>query len=431
MKRNGNSSASSDGSELAACRKALRLAQRAAATSDHLLHTITDTALDSIFIKDSKRRYTFVNRAMTELMGCSASDLLGKTPEELFDAESARTVWAVDKRSFSGEDVSEERDLLIRGQTYRLHTIQVPMRDQRGHIVGVCGIVRNVTRRAKAEKELQAAQTRYLRIVENTNTVIYIVDADGRITYVSPSVASVTGYTPEKVLGRHFIDMMHPIDHKISLHSFGSLQKGALTGGREYRILHRDGSTRWIRLVSEPVLVDGHAAGIQGVLSDITEAKKAEEALRAANATLAAKTAELEKKNTVLKEVLAHIETEKMAVRVQVEANIKRLVSPILARLTRRIPDGLKGELHMLESGIQDIASRFGTVIGRPGTPLSPRENDIAHMIRDGSSTRQIAATLNLSTRTVEIHRNRIRKKLGISRRKVNLTTLLRQIVQQ
>ncbi len=116
------------------------------------LRFMADQAADCIFIKDERRRYTFVNRAMQTLLGRGEADLVGKTPEEVFGPDQAAIVRAVDDRTFSGESVDETRDLALNGLTRRFHTVQTPLRRREGRVVAIMGIVRDVTAQREAER---------------------------------------------------------------------------------------------------------------------------------------------------------------------------------------------------------------------------------------------------------------------------------------
>jgi PAS domain S-box-containing protein len=130
---------------------------------------IADTALDSIFCKDTERRYTFINPAMERLFGVPVDTLLGKTPEELFDPESAAIIAEVDMAALAGETVSEIRDLPIQGEINTFHTIQVPLRDAEDSIIGISGIVRDITPQRKAEEEIrQLNEELELRVLQRT-----------------------------------------------------------------------------------------------------------------------------------------------------------------------------------------------------------------------------------------------------------------------
>jgi PAS domain S-box-containing protein len=129
--------------------------EQALQQSETTLQALADNAADAIFIKDDARRYTFLNASAARLLGRPVEDLIGKTPEEIFDAEAARVVRETDDAAFAGRLYNEERELVIKGRLHVLHTVQTPIRDSDGRVVAICGIVRDVTRRAIAERALQ------------------------------------------------------------------------------------------------------------------------------------------------------------------------------------------------------------------------------------------------------------------------------------
>ena len=120
-----------------------------------MLKAITTTATDSIFCKDINRRYTFVNEAMKNLLGCVEADLLGKTPEEVFGPEEGVTVREVDDMTFSGQKVSDIRQLYLNGEQHFFHTVQVPMQSKNGKVINISGIVRDVTEQVQMLEELK------------------------------------------------------------------------------------------------------------------------------------------------------------------------------------------------------------------------------------------------------------------------------------
>ena len=120
--------------------------------SESRFRSITHSAVDCIFIKDSARRYTFVNPAMQELLGLPEDEILGSTPEDIFGPEEAQAIKEVDDRAFSGKVVDEIRILLVAGKEMFFHTLQAPLAAEGGKITSIMGIVRDVTERKEAEK---------------------------------------------------------------------------------------------------------------------------------------------------------------------------------------------------------------------------------------------------------------------------------------
>jgi two-component system, cell cycle sensor histidine kinase and response regulator CckA len=134
-------------------------------------------------------------------------------------------------------------------------------------------------------RELRESEARYRRLVENMNDAIYTLKQDGTIDYVSPPLEKILGYPPEKLVGKAYDFLLHPDDKEQIQRQFDDLLEGK-TYPSEYRMLARDGSTRWVRTSSSLIMDGRKIAGIQGVLMDITGRKQVEEALRMANERL-------------------------------------------------------------------------------------------------------------------------------------------------
>lgn len=143
-----------------------RHAERNLRLSEGRFRAIAESAKDSIFIKDTDFRFTFVNPAMTRLLGCDAADLLGKTAAEVCGEDTAEVIAGVDRPVRDGEAVDAIRTLVIGGEAMAFHTIQVPLRDEVGRVYAICGIVRDVTQRQRAQRkrrELEAQLSREQR----------------------------------------------------------------------------------------------------------------------------------------------------------------------------------------------------------------------------------------------------------------------------
>jgi diguanylate cyclase (GGDEF)-like protein/PAS domain S-box-containing protein/putative nucleotidyltransferase with HDIG domain len=150
-------------------------------------------------------------------------------------------------------------------------------------------IFHDITERKKAEEALRESEERYRLITENVSDVIWTTDLDRRYTYVSPSVTAMRGYTPEELIGTKQGDVAPAASNEIGDKFFAEDLAGL--SKRENRPLRprtfevelgcKDGSTIWAEI--KVIFIrdsDGRPIGLQGVTRDITERKKAEEALR-------------------------------------------------------------------------------------------------------------------------------------------------------
>ena len=141
-------------------------------------------------------------------------------------------------------------------------------------------VIRSITGRKRAEEALRESEGRYRDLVENINEVIYQTDADGRITYVSRAAQGVGAYSPSEVTGRLFTELLHPDDIQAFVENFREAASSGLSHPNEYRVLSKTGETLWFRTNGRPVFEGDQIVGFRGVLADITDRKRREEALR-------------------------------------------------------------------------------------------------------------------------------------------------------
>ena len=87
-----------------------------------------------------------------------------------------------------------------------------------------------------------------------------------------------------------------------------------------------------------------------------------------------------------------------------------------------------KAFLDVLESNIEQLTSSFSRGLSIKYLDITPAEVQVANLVKLGKSTKEIAELLSLSSRTIDTHRENIRKKLGINQRKTNLRTFLLSI---
>jgi len=152
--------------------------------------------------------------------------------------------------------------------------------DASGEAKRMLGFVKDITQRKAAEDELRASETKFRDLVEEIHEVIYAIDAEGTITYISPAVERLVGYRPDELIGKPYTAFGFKDDFP-SIHQMKDLfSRTTDLVPLDYRLVAKDGSIHWIRTASHPIVVDGRFAGLRGVLTDVTEARKSDEALR-------------------------------------------------------------------------------------------------------------------------------------------------------
>ena len=139
-----------------------------------------------------------------------------------------------------------------------------------------------IAERTRAEAALRDSEEKYRHLVENINDVIYAVDAQGVITYLSPAIESQSGYRLAELIGRVFFDFIYQEDRQRILRQFEKVLAGHLEPS-EYRIVIKSGEIRWIRSSSRPIYQGDQVVGLHGSYIDITEKRCLEEQLRQAH----------------------------------------------------------------------------------------------------------------------------------------------------
>ncbi len=132
--------------------------------------------------------------------------------------------------------------------------------------------------RKQVEYALKLSEEKYRELVENLNEVIYSVDTQGFLTYISPQIEQILGYSSKAMIGSHFSTYIHPDDLSAVNQSFQDIKSNHLYPS-EYRIRSKAGDYRWVRTFSR-ISKAGDSDSIQGVLIDITDNKLNEEALK-------------------------------------------------------------------------------------------------------------------------------------------------------
>ena len=134
----------------------------------------------------------------------------------------------------------------------------------------------------------------------------------------------------------------------------------------------------------------------------------------------------LQKMNTALKVLLKQREEDKRELEEKVMTNVKELLIPYLEKLkTSRLDAKDKVHVSILDENLKNIISPFTHRLSSKYSGFTPREIQVANLIKQGNSTKDIAEFLGISRSAINLHRNSIRHKLGIITKKINLRSYL------
>ena len=275
-------------------------------------------------------------------------DVVGRTVAEVFGELPEHA--AALARALAGERVSEQ--LQHRGETFELQCEVADVEDGRG--TKVIGAIINITRQVLIDQALAENKSQLESIIHTVADGILLNDTSGRIKFANTRLASLLGVRPEDMLGKHIFDFM---DEESAAQARANLKRRS--SGHFDRFDHRwrraDGTALWSVVAAKPMYsVDGEHQGSLVTVTDITERKRAEEALRRARDELehrvAERTAELATANLRLQ---AEVQTRARAQAAALRAS--QVKSAFLASMSHELRTPLNAIIGYNEMIIDEI----------------------------------------------------------------------------
>jgi PAS domain S-box-containing protein len=279
-------------------------------------------------------------------------------------------------------------------------------------------------------------------IIENMEDIAHVwLIKENRFIYFSPAVEKIHGYTQEEALKLHWNELIAPecmTDHLkyigaryIQAAQNNVLKKQLLPEYNEYLGLRKDGSRIWME---ENIFYvcgeNGKPTHSIGISRDISARKQAEIQLESEQAhmkdVVREQASQLGELGTTVKVLLEQQESFKKSYRKDLGSFIAGMVMPFVEKLKQ---SGLNNHqltiIERIEFSLNDAVTPMARKLTSGVSALSPTALQVAMFIKEGKSTKEIAEIMNLSPKTIEFHREKIREKFGIKNQKANLRSLL------
>ena len=265
-----------------------RQAEEALQKSEMRYRTLASTR-DSMYFVDRECRYQFMNGAHLLRLGVSLDEVIGRSYGEFHSGED--TIRFADRVAtvFETSNVVQIEHRSERDNKYFLRTFS-PVKDLQGNITGVTVISKDITERKQAEEALRKERDFAESLINTAQTIILLLDPEGRIVRFNPYMEKLSGYSLCEILGKDWFSTFLPPQDQLRMKSlFSKAIDDIQTRGNVNPIVTKDGRERIIEWYDKTLKDEkGNTVGLLSIGQDITERKRAEELLRVSEARLKA-----------------------------------------------------------------------------------------------------------------------------------------------
>jgi PAS domain S-box-containing protein len=262
-----------------------KMVQEALSRSEELYRTLAEASNDLIFVIGRNDNVEYVNSYTAAMVNRPINQIIGSQRTCFFSPETATSQkTALDSVFATGSSVRSSSSLTFNGRIYWYDHILTPLKDPDNHVRSVLGISRDITERKASEAALFASEKRFQSLVEMLPQSIWECDDRGNVTFVNPRTYEMYGYEPEDVeKGMTLWQTIHPDDRERVL---GDFIRASMEEPSEFPVFHefmsirKDGSTFPLITYHVPIVHENKITGMRGIGIDISERKRAEDALK-------------------------------------------------------------------------------------------------------------------------------------------------------
>lgn len=266
----------------------IKRAEEALRENEEKYRILFENANEAIFVVQNAK-LVFINPVTPTMIGYSAAELISRPFMEFIHSEDREMVYEMHVRRMKGEELSHTYSFRVIHKDgnvlwVELNAVLIKWEGKPATL----NFLSNITERRRMEAALRENEKKYRFITEKMTDIVWIQDINLRTVYVSPSVEALLGFTPEERMLQDVTEQLTPASMSLALdmmtREFALEQQGQVDPERtltfELEYYHKDGSTRWLENIISGIRDDrGVLTGLHGVSRDITDRRRAQEAL--------------------------------------------------------------------------------------------------------------------------------------------------------
>lgn len=380
-----------------------------------------------VFIKDFDGRYVYVNDSAARFLGKAETEIEGTTVFDHFPVETAAEMLTHIRNVRTEKRIVRwDYTLKFNGDRHIFMLTLAPMIGREGEVRGVLGVAHDITQLREANEKLAQSEARVQALLDASPDSMFLVDTEGKVLAHNKELSKRFQRSPgEDLTGKNILELVEP---QLAERRLAAAAEVIRTAKPIRQRDQRGGLILDNRIQPVP---DGEGRVVQlAVFSrDITDLVKAEEILKEREKSLEAKTKSLSELNIALKVLLEKRSQDREEVEQQIVYSVKHLIEPYLDKLKGTSLDkNQRAYLEILKSNLQDILSPLARSLSSDHYGLTPKELQVAMLVMDGKTTKEIAGLLHASVRSIEFHRANLRKKLGLTNKRSSLRSHLMSI---
>lgn len=388
---------------------------------------IEGQSIQKTILKKSLVGYYIFSRGKFRIINPVVVLYTGYLPEELIGKEADFLVHPDDKAEVKKNSLAMRQGSLFLPYEYRIITKQKEIRwilEVVAPIMfkgepAILGSAMDITKQKLTEKKLTESENLYRTIFETTGTATVIVEDDKTLSLINAEFEKLTGYRKEDWEGkRTWVDLIDERDRSRveENHRLRRIDPNAAPRNYEFHLVDRKGNIK--NMLSTNSLIPGTNKHVCSVM-DITELEEKE-------SELLAKSRNLEDLNTALRVMLKQRAEDREELEQTLLSNVKELIMPNLEKLSKGGSEQSRQIYHdLIASNLEEMFSPFSRKLSTRFRNLTTTEVQVAHLIKDGKNSKEIADVMSVSSSAVDVYRYRIRRKLGLNNQKVNLRSYL------
>jgi PAS domain S-box-containing protein len=390
--------------------------------SEAYYRTIFENTGTAMVILEDDGTISLVNEECQKLLGYYPSELEGKKKawELVAEVDREKMVEYHHMRRIEPDKPPKAYELKLLHRSGHIKDFQVIVAMIPGTTKSIASFF-DLSERKRIEAAMAESEKKYRDIFERATEGMFQTSVEGKVLSANPAFARILGFRSPTEIIRSVKDIGYEVYHDPKRRA--ELQKliGQFGQVKDFEVECRrpDGRRIWVSTNVRAVRdTSGKDLFYEGTLVEITERKKMEAEIRS-------KSQSLEETNVALRVLLKHREKDNDELEEKIVQNIRELVLPYVDRLKESRSNRDTALVEIVESNLNDILTPFIRTMAAKYANFTPKEIQIADLMKKGKCTKEIAQLLSLSNRTIDVHRYKIRQKLGINNKKVNLQSYL------